>query len=76
MIHAEGVIRVYACDVVEGDELLRGPQGHNLPEAPTVFSVVTRPDGVIAARLIDEAGFSYALWHRDTSLVVLRKAAA
>lgn len=74
---AYAVLRIYACDVRVGDELLRGPQGHRLRDAPSVVALDWRTPVCLAATLRDDSGTDdVVFWLPSSPLTVYRPGGA
>lgn len=71
------VLRLYARDVRVGDEILVGPQGHPIPQAPSVIALDWRTPVCLAATLRDDSGADeVALWLPSSPLTVYRPGGA
>lgn len=67
------VLRLAARDVLVGDEVMVGPQGHRLEDTPTVVALEWRTPVCLAATLRGDAGADdVALWLPSSLLTVYR----
>lgn len=67
---------IWADEVVDGDELLVGPQGFRCPTNPTIsflrHETINGVDAIVAD-LLDEDGRETVLWTKHSRLTVFRR---